>query len=216
MSKIRGLSELQEALDGALSWRIKEIAYILANVKKASSSAQLTYLRAGVPLLYAHWEGFIKRASEAYLEYVANQNLTFDQLANCFVVFGVKRHLNNLVESRKSAATIEAVKFLRSSGATVANISLSNAVNTDSNLTSTTFANIATSLGVDIEKYAAYSNLIDESLVNRRNKIAHGEYLDIDIKAFEGLVEEVLMLLNTYKNDVENLASTAAYRVAAD
>lgn len=187
MSKIRGLSELQASLDGALSWRIKEIAYVRSNAMRASSSAQATYVRAGVPLLYAHWEGFIKRASEAYLEYVSNQNLTFDQLANCFVVFGVKGHLNNLIDSKKSAVTIEAVRFLRTSGATVPNISLSNAVNTESNLSSSVFANIATSLGVDVNKYAAYSNLIDESLVNRRNKIAHGEYLDLDADAFESL-----------------------------
>lgn len=214
MSKIRGISDLQASLDEALSWRIKEIAYVRSNVRKASSFAQATYVRAGVPLLYAHWEGFIKRASEAYLEYVASQNLTFDQLANCFVVFGVKGHLNNLIDSRKSSATIEAVNFMRTSGAKVANISLSNAINTGSNLSSSVFANIATSVGVDINKYAAYSNLIDESLLNRRNKIAHGEYLDLDADAFDGLIEEVLVLLRQYKNDIENLASTAAYKSA--
>lgn len=212
MSKIRGLSELQASLDEALSWRVKEIAYVRSNAKRASSFAQATYVRAGVPLLYAHWEGFIKRASEAYLEYVANQNLTFDQLANCFVVFAVKGHLNNLIDSRKSLVTIEAVKFLRTSGATVASISLSNAVNTEMNLSSSVFANIATSVGVDVNPYAAYSNLIDESLLNRRNRIAHGEYLDLDVDAFDGLVEEVLVLLRQYKNDIENLASTAAYK----
>ena len=96
----------------------------------------------------------------------------------------------------------------------MAKISLSNAINTESNLSSNVFANIATSVGVNIKKYAAHSNLIDESLLNRRNKIAHGDYLDLDIGAFEGLVEEVLLLLRQYKNDIENLASTAAYKNA--
>lgn len=214
MSKIRGLSDLQASLDEALSWRIKEIAYLRSNAKRTISSAQTTYVRAGVPLLYAHWEGFIKHASEAYLEYVANQNLTFDQLANCFVVFGAKGHLNNLVDSRKSATTIAAVNFMRTSGATIAKISLSNAINTESNLSSNVFANIATSVGVDFRKYAGYSNLIDESLLNRRNKIAHGERLDLSVDTFDGLVEEVLILLRHYKNDIENLASTAAYKSA--
>lgn len=48
---------------------------------------------------------------------------------------------------------------------------------------------------MDVNRYAVYSNLIDESLLNRRNKIAHGEYLDLDSEAFEGLVEEGLFLL---------------------
>ena len=212
MSKIRGLSELQAALDGALAWRIKEISYLRSNAKRASSSAQATYIRAGVPLLYAHWEGFIKHASENYLEYVANQKLTFDQLASCFVVFGAKGHLSNLIDSKKSTATIEAVNFMRISGTTVANLSLSNAINTESNLSSHVFANIATSVGVDVKKYSVYSNFIDESLLNRRNKIAHGERLDLDVGTFDGLVEEVLLLLRHYKNDIENLASTFAYK----
>lgn len=212
MSKIRGISDLQSSLDAELSWRIKEVSYIQSSIRKSESSAQATYIRAAIPLLYAHWEGFIKRASEAYLEYVANQNLTFDQLANCFVVFGAKAHLHNLVTSKKSTTTIAAIDFLRNSGATIAKISLSNAVNTESNLSSSTFANIATSLGVDTGKYSAYSNLIDESLLNRRNKIAHGEFLDIEVKSFNSLTDEVLTLLRQYKNDIENLASTSAYK----
>lgn len=216
MSKIRTLSDLQDALDKSLAWRLKEIVYVKSNAMSASSYAQAALLRAGVPLIYAHWEGFVKGASEVYLEFVANQRLRYEELASCFVVFAAKKHVSSLVLSKQAAINIEAVEFFRNIGGKQANMSLSNAVNTESNLSSAVFQNIATSLGIPTERYAAYSNLLDQSLLGRRNKIAHGEYLDIDAAAFGNLADEVLSLLRMYKTDIENLASTNAYRIPVE
>jgi len=55
-------------------------------------------------------------------------------------------------------------------------------------------------------------NLIDESLLKRRNNIAHGEYLDLGAEDFLTLVDDVTMLMRSYKNDVSNAASTRSYR----
>lgn len=215
MSKIRTLADLQDALDKALAWRLKEIAYVKSNAKSLKSFAQAALLRAGVPLIYAHWEGFVKGASEAYLEYVANKHLRYEELASCFVVFAAKRHVANLAQSNRATVNIGAVDFFRNSTGKQANISLSGAVNTEANLSSVVFENIATSLGVPMDQYVAYANLLDKSLLERRNKIAHGEYLDIDAAAFENLADEVLGLLRMYKTDIENMASMNAFRVAA-
>lgn len=215
MRKIRTIADLQDALDKALAWRLKEIAYVKSHAKSAKSFAQAALLRAGVPLLYAHWEGFVKGASEAYLEYVANQNLRYEELDSCFVVFAAKKHVASLIASKKASTNIEVVNFFRNSAGKQANITLSSAINTDSNLSSVVFENIATSIGVPLGAYAAYANLLDKSLLERRNKIAHGEYLDVDAAAFESLADQVLMLLRMYKTDIENKASTGAFRVAA-
>jgi hypothetical protein len=211
VSKIRTIGDLQDALDKGLSWRIKEVLYVKGNAISAKSSAQATYLRAGVPLFYAHWEGFVKEASETYLEFVSNQNLRYRELASCFVVFGAKKHLANMINARRSSLNIEVVEFFRTSPEARANLALSNAVNTESNLSSTVFENIALSIGVKTGPYAAFANFIDKSLLDRRNKIAHGEYLDVDSSAFEKLADEVLILLRMYKTDIENLATLKAY-----
>lgn len=182
----------------------------------ARSYAQAALLRAGVPLIYAHWEGFVKAASEVYLEFVSNQHLRYEELASCFVVFAAKKHVASIVQSTRASINIEVVDFFRNSSGKPANISLSNAVNTESNLSSVVFKNIAASIGIKTERYAAYSNLLDQSLLERRNKIAHGEYLDIDAVSFGKLADEVLGLLRMYKTDIENLASTSAYRAPAE
>ncbi len=182
--------------------------------KGNSSLTQATVIRAGVPLVYAHWEGFIKQSSQDYLNFVTGQRLSYDQLTSCFVVFGVKKHLADIVGARKSSINIEAIDFFRHRLVDRADLSLSNAIDTKSNLNSETFENIALSIGVPATSYDAYYNLIDESLLGRRNGIAHGEYLDLTVEEFRTLADEIIKLLRMYKTDIENLASTAAYKVA--
>lgn len=215
MSKIRTISQLQDSLDQGFSWRIKEVADLKVTVKGNSSLGRATSIRAGVPLLYAHWEGFIKQASQDYLNFVSCQRLTYGDLANCFVVFGAKKHLSNITSSQSAIVNIETVEFFRRCAGERADLVLSSAINTKSNLNSDIFENIAMSIGVPVKPYAAYYNLIDVSLLARRNKIAHGEYLDLSSDDFRGLSDEVIKLLRMYKTDIENLASISAFKAAA-
>lgn len=211
--KIRTISIFQDELDKGFAWRVKEIAGLKMSVEsKAMSLTRSTLIRAGVPLLYAHWEGFVKQASQDYLEYVSNQRLKYNELSSCFVVFGAKKHLSHVVDSRRTAVNIAAVEFFRSCLEQRADLSLSNAINTQSNLKSEVFLDIAMSLGVPLDSYSTYSNFIDESLLARRNAIAHGEYLDLDADAFKGLADEVIKLLRMYKDDLQNQASLGAFR----
>lgn len=211
MTKLRTLSEFQDALDKSFAWRLREVSYIRTTALGSESFAQVALLRAGLPLLYAHWEGFVKQASEIYIGYVSEQRIPYQQLASCFVVFGAKKHLLHLTQSKSATANIEAVEFLRTSESLASVLALSTSVNTESNLSSIVFENIATSIGVTLAPYSAYANLIDKTLVDRRNKIAHGEFLELDVAAFLSLAEDVTKLLRMYKNDIENLASTKAF-----
>ncbi|MDF3135315.1 MAE_28990/MAE_18760 family HEPN-like nuclease [Pseudomonas extremaustralis] len=213
MSKIRTLSILQDSLDNGLAWRVKEIANLKISVRGSPSLSARTVVRAGVPLLYAHWEGFVKQASQDYLSYVTSQRLTYGELASCFVVFGTKKHLSTITSSRQASVNIEVVNFFRKCNTDRADLVLSNAIDTQSNLNSDVFQNIALSLGVPVNPYSSYFNLIDESLLARRNKIAHGEYLDLNEEDFRNLSNEVIKLLRNYKTDIENLASLGAYKI---
>lgn len=212
MTRLRTLSDLQDTLDADHAWRVKELANYSLALKASTPVGQLTLVRAGVPLLYAHWEGFVKGVSLAYVEFVDNQRLRYDELSSCFVVFGVKRHLGHLSSSRKSRVNIEAVEFFMHSMGDRANLSLATAVSTDSNLSSSVFQNIALSLGVDPSPYSPRFNLIDESLLKRRNRIAHGEYLDLGATEYRALLGEVTSLMRLYKSDVLNAATLGQYR----
>lgn len=211
MPEIRTLSQLQDALDSEMGWRVKEVgAFLVAS--KSNGPEKKFFIRAGVALVYAHWEGFIKASSETYLSFVHYRGHTYRELKSCFAVFGLKSKLQMLATSRKSAPNIEAFDFIISEMEKPAYMQMSSAINTESNLTSKVFGNIAKSLDLDVEKYATKFNLIDESLVKRRNQVAHGEYVDLNGREFGELVNDILQLMRDYKVDLLNAASMEAYK----
>jgi hypothetical protein len=211
MAKIRTLNQLQETLDTEMSWRIKEISDFKFATKERSVTS-LTFIRAGVALVYAHWEGFIKAASENYLNFVDNQGHIYRDLKTCFAVFGLKGRLASLSDSRKAKPNIEVLDFVLAQMDKPAKMNMSSAIDTESNLTSKVFANIAASLDISISPYETKFKLIDESLVSRRNKIAHGEYFDLRQADFIVLADEVLQMMRIYKTDIENAASSQSYK----
>ncbi|XQZ30747.1 hypothetical protein E2976_00020 (plasmid) [Paracoccus yeei] len=202
---------MQDAMDREMAWRLKEVkAFSVAS--KANGPERRYFIRAGVALLYAHWEGFVKTSSEQYLSFVGNRGLKYNELKSCFSIFGLKSKLNTLAISRQSLANVDAFDFILLELDKTARLQLGSAINTESNLTSKVFSNIAVSLDINIASYASRFNLIDESLVNRRNKIAHGEFLDIGGKEFGELLDAVLQIMREYKTDLQNAASTEAYK----
>lgn len=211
MPDIRTLMQLQDALDSEMSWRVKEIgAFTVAS--KSGGPDRKFFIRAGVALVYAHWEGFIKASSEQYLSYVHFRGHTYSELKSCFAVFGLKSKLQMLSKSRQAAPNIEAFDFIFSAMSQTAHMQMSSAIDTESNLTSKVFTNIAKSLDLDVEKYTTKFNLIDESLVKRRNQVAHGEHMALGGKEFGELVDEILQLMRDYKTDLLNAASMESYK----
>ena len=146
------------------------------------------------------------------MNFVNAQGYKYKELASCFIVFGIKKKLDGLLNSKKTNANISAVDFFFHDIDTTANLALGSAINTQSNLGSAVFENIAISIGIDASRYMTRYNLIDKSLLYRRNNIAHGIYLDITLKDFRNLSDEVIKLLKDFKTDIENAASLASYK----
>ncbi len=209
---LRTLTQLQDYLDAEFAWRLKEIADLKAAVRRSNSLSQNTVIRASVPLVYAHWEGFVKNSALGYINFVNCQGHRYEKLSTCFVVFGLKKYLHDVAESRKSKLNIETTDFLRSQLGTRAQLKMSSAIDTESNLKSPVFDNIARSIGIDTQNYETRYNFIDESLVKRRNNIAHGEYLDLGADECRDLADQVIYLLRAFKTDIENAASTTRYK----
>lgn len=211
MKKLQSLSRLQDYLDKDFSWRLKELADLKLAVRRPDALLRKTLIRAAVPLLYAHWEGFVKNATTAYVNFVDSQRLRYDELASCFITFGVKRRLAELSASRQAASNIATVEFFLAGLGQRANLKLSRAVDTESNLSSTVFENIAISVGLQTAPYETRYNFMDESLLKRRNTIAHGDYLNLDSVDCRKLIDGVATMLRAYKTDIENAASTSSY-----
>lgn len=213
MTPVRTATQLQDLLDSDFAWRIQEISSMKSAIGKTPSGRNRMLLRAGIMLLYAHWEGLVKNSSQWYLEYVSSQRLNYDQLLPCFIVFGLKKHLNELDESERHLRNVRTVEFLLSELGGRANLRWKGAIDTESNLSSKVFHNIASSIGVDPSPYEIEFNFIDTSLLARRNSIAHGEHVDIAETGYRELSDRVANLLRRYKTDIENSMIQSSYLV---
>lgn len=215
MSKIRTVTNAQLFLDNDFGWRLQEISDIKTSIRSLEGAKSRTLIRAGVALLYAHWEGFVKNASQVYLEFVASQKLTYQELKICFIVFGLKKELDLIANSKRHAKNAKVIEFITNELGNRANLSYNDAIDTESNLSSTVFQGIIESLGIDSTPYETKFNLIDESLLSRRNRIAHGEFLDIGPNDYAGLSDEVVALMRSYKNNIENCLVLKSYMSVA-
>ncbi len=209
--KLRTELQLQEFLDGDLGWRIKEIDYTETAIRRATGSAQVALTRSGVALLYAHWEGFVKCSSEAFLNFVLSKNLKYKQLRPCFIAHGIAHQLELLSSSKRHDKRSEAITFIVKQLELPAKYSWQSIVRTEGNLNGDAFKNITAAIGLDSTKYETRFKWIDVELVARRNRIAHGERLEVAPSLFPTLSHETLKLLRWFKTDIENGAATKMY-----
>lgn len=206
--RLRSLTELEQAVDRETAWRKRELVTILFQAQSGKTSATL---RAGVALLYAHWEGWIKNIATIYIEFVAQQRLTYEELSTPFLAVALKRKMTELGEAAKAAPHIDFAVFLRSELSSAAGLSAKGAVVTEANLNSVLLHDIIQRLGLDYKPYELKAKLIDQGLLYRRNNIAHGQYLEVDLKEFEMLHTEITGLLQQFTTEALNHAALKSY-----
>jgi hypothetical protein len=82
---------------------------------------------------------------------------------------------------------------------------------TTSNLSSSVFKEIVYMLGLDYKFHESKEVLIDERLLQKRNQIAHGNYLDIDEEQYDELHTQVIAMMDSFRNQTDNCAATKKY-----
>jgi hypothetical protein len=207
---VRTVEQLECRLDEALAWRKRELTTLRMALKSARKHQRDLFLRAGIALLYAHWEGFVKNAAEIYIELVAAQRHLCGELASHFVVLSISRLLSDCEQSQKTRMRIAVVDFLRKEAEEPLKIQ-NKSVNTKSNLNSSVLKDIIELLGLNYAPYETKANLVDKSLLAARNKIAHGEYTDVDEKQYLVLSDEILGLMQMLRDQIGNAAESRAY-----
>jgi HEPN superfamily RiboL-PSP-like protein len=119
------------------------------------------------------------------------------------------------VEANTASLQVEFAEFLRGEPSSRARLVGQGNVRTESNLSSTVLRDIVDRLGLDYQPYELRKQLIDKRMVERRNHVAHGEYLEVSLSDFETLHAEVTMMLRVFTADVLNHAALKAYRASA-
>lgn len=212
LMKIRTLEDLNQEIDRDLAWRRKEISVFSQQVTKSSGSAVDVFVRAGVALVYAHWEGFIKHCAQCYVSFVGVRRLSTSELATPFVGQALQKAFAKMGNTSRAADINGIVESIFRTPDQHCPVPWKDKVNTRSNLSSEVLEDIVSSLGLDYSQFESRAHVVDEQLLGQRNKIAHGQYLDVDREHFLELKNKVIALMEQFRTQIENAAVTSSYR----
>jgi len=210
--KIRTAQQLDDCLSRDLAWRKKELITLKFLHDKSRDHQQDLLRRAGVALLYAHWEGFVKSAGTAYVEFVARQNLRYRDLQPNFIALGAKKQLQQFAASSRGTILCTAGDFFINQLGNRARLVWETAVETKSNLSAQLTRDILAILGLDYRPFEVHEKTVIERLREWRNGIAHGRYLRVRITDYHELHEKALDLLDELRTQISNAAMGRTYR----
>ncbi len=190
-----------------MSWRKKELIDFYAMAQLGSGARQGSLCRAGVVLLYAHWEGFIKESASLYLAYtsynIKQRSMSFDKLSPHFAALALGSSLTVHSDASIVPFLSRASKML-SQPSQVPELFSWSLLRTDSNLSSVVLRKLLLTLQFDVSVFELRSRLIDERLLAPRNRIAHGDRFPVTIDDYGSTQTAVLELLDIFRNQIEN------------
>ena len=211
--RVRSIGQLNEFVDSELAWRKRELTTLKLMIGGTRRDHERKLLlRAGICILYAHWEGFIKSVATSYVSFVATRGLRYSDLAPNFIALGLRQDMLRAGQpSRANEHTALLTKFL-SGLSEPASIDWDHAIDAQSNLNIRVLKDILSTLGLDDKDYSTKGPLIDQRLLRNRNMIAHGERLDLEQDDYDTVHDEIIQLVERFRNDVENAAILGSYR----
>lgn len=214
--KIRTVDQLLDKVSAERLWRIREISSLRTQcyAPHLPAHAAKALRRSFVPIAYAHWEGFVKKVAHYYLELVAMQRLPLGELNSSFKSLYLWREYGTSLSRGKPFSLVEVCNALTTQDATKVRIHYRDIVSTNSNLDSKTLLEICTTLGLSFSPFETKALFIDAKLVGSRNHIAHGEDQEISQEDMESIKNEVVGLIDVFRNEVENAATLQAFKAA--
>lgn len=209
MARILGKYELLQKIDDEYSWRRREIILYKTKIPEHVSDIQNVLLRAAIPFIYGHWEGFVKTTMSLYLNYVSDLRLKHNELHATFVALSLSNSISAF-DSKSFLKKVELVESLLNKMGDRSNIPKKNIINTKSNLKYEVLEEVLFHVNLKDLGLSSKSEVID-SLVDVRNYIAHGEYKYISYDTYNSFNDEVLFLLERIKTIIENSIITQSY-----
>ncbi len=213
--KISSPAHLASRLDRGLAWRKKELTQIklLADSSPDPKSANVLR-RAGIALMYAHWEGFVKDASKLYLAYLAKGPMDLGTLRSCFVAIALRREITSPSHAKKGSSHAELVELLRTVDLPppkMRRLPTRAVISTRSNLKGAVLREIAATLGLDYAPFELKENPVINRLAKLRNTIAHGGGLPVTPADYNALHAETITLMDAYKDSIQDAADNARH-----
>jgi hypothetical protein len=214
MPQVRTPDDFSAAITSDLTWRIREISDFRAAVRRMDAAYRPSVLRAGVPLIYAHWEGHVVFVARAYVDFLATRRPTYGTLQSSFRLnefYGEFRRLSQTELNYQQQ--INLIKRIASSGTAQFRRVNPEIVSSGSNLKSDILSDLCSYLSIDVNRFSDDFEFIDKILVHRRNNIAHGQFMNVEESTLIDMSDRVIKIMRMFNNAVDNDVILGAYRL---
>lgn len=214
----RKIEELQKRLDEESKWRKLEITFLFkeANAKykignkQNKEDASSFFIRTSIVSICGHWEGFVKKSALLYLKLIASEELFYKELALSFSGLFLKINHIGKKGTKKTKFYADLVEKLENEKF---NESITNSdfiIDTESNLKYNVLEDILFTLNIPAQEYETRKMIVDK-LLDKRNRIAHGERDSLTFDEYKELKEGILELIEILKTDILNNLTQRKY-----
>lgn len=200
------------------SWRKREISDLILI---AESFENKVVYKSFLLLLYAHWEGYIKKSCKVYLHYISKSDFKFCDLTDNFKAILIKE-MGKVLDATKYSITIENelqfiekihklndLKISKKLKIDLSNDKDKSYINTKDNLSTDVLKNILNLIGLDYkEQYDLKKSLIDIKFVGNRNSIGHGNFVidevdfELEINTMKKLRDTIVLILEALRDEL--------------
>ena len=198
-------------MDKHLAWRKQEMLNLKTLIDRGDD-ARIMLIRAGMALLCAHFEGFIKDASYDYLSFVANQNICYKDLQEVFSIWKIHSLIEECAKSSKYSIQARVLEKYNALSSEPFSINKKSMINTHSNPSTEVLKELLLTLGVETDIFRTKANYIDSSLLANRHSIVHGERTNLAYDDFSVTFDIIMRILDDYKDFLIDAAAEEAYK----
>lgn len=212
--KIRTVEELQDKLEKDLSWRKKELLSFKLMLKSDEKNPEI-FVRAGIALLSAHFEGMIKTAANYYVIYVSCQKISCSDISNNFIALKLKKKITDQC-GKTDKTTVHTRLFDKLDELYKQNFYIkytenSKIIDTQGNPKPEIFKEIIESIGLKYPELELKKNYINHDLLKNRNKIVHGEKTYLTKKDFLDTYDNIMEIIDEFIDIILEAADNESY-----
>ena len=200
------LENIIEELEKERDWRVGEfrrIKNIYLHIKE-DERYNTTYSTMCIPIIYAHWEGFCVTSFRIVINYINNQQLSYEKIINSLFTYSHSTTYDYLKGKQGFQQRCKfSTRFL--SSISTAPIEIGQKIDTKSNLKFKILVELLSIFSVPSTNFSKYERDLNK-LVEVRNHIAHGENsIVVDESMIQdftdttiSLIDEIILMFSDY------------------
>lgn len=204
---------LQDVLDQDLVWRRRELTSLITTIKSSDLAVKNVLIRAGVPLLYAHWEGFGRTCFLRYLEHVSCRSIKYRNLHPAFLYLSSLGRMQEISRAPAKIGVALLPQILNLQEDTNRN-PFRKMVDTKSNLRFDVLEHLCCMSGIDPTVFIGDETFINNELCDTRNEIAHGGAYAPSEQDFGRRRDRTFLIMTKLQTQVVNSAVNQSYKLA--